>query len=243
MTTQGTWRPNESKQPAPPPKEVLEAPRRRWPKTLIAVAALLLGIGLGNAFFGGELRMDSSLDRLEALTEQLDRANAEIARLRAAEELPPALVAARAERAAIASELDQAIVDGTSMFAAGLPTNAEKYPASPVVTKLLDRYVTAANDGAAQRLLSTFTPDGVLTLMAPQVADWRVSYRGTRIGSDFLAANRYHLRLTSPAAEYGSFAWARYAESADEGVMVVRLQGNKIAHVWFVAASQPVGIN
>jgi len=243
MTTQGTWRPNESTQPSPQPKEILETPTRRWPKALIAVVALLLGIGLGNALFGGELRMDTSLDRLEVLTEQLHRANAEIARLRTEEQLPAALVAARAERSAIAAELDQAIVDGTTMFAAGLPANAERFPASPAVTDLVDDYVTATNDGAAGRLLATFTPDGVLTLMTPQIGGWRSDYRGTEIGSGFLAGKRYHLRLTSPIAEYGSFVWARYAENADEGVLVVRLQGRKIAHAWVVLANQPVGMD
>jgi hypothetical protein len=244
MTTQSTWPPTPPDRPEPvrPPKEILETPQRRWPKTAIAVVALLLGIGLGNAFFDDSSRLDDSLDRLEALTGQLDRANAEVARLRADGTLPDAVVSARAERAALASELDRAVIDGAALFAAGLPDVADRSPATPAVKDLLGTYVAATNEGDVERLLSTFTHDGVLTLEAPMIAGYRTDFRGTEIGSDFLGRGKYSLRLTSPVAQDGSFVWARYRQSGDEGVLVLRLDGRRIAHAWIVQASPPVGL-
>ncbi|MGN6574961.1 MAG: hypothetical protein ACTHKG_04680 [Nocardioides sp.] len=244
MTAQSTWPPTQPDrpEPMPPPKEILETPQRRWPKTAIAVVALLLGIGLGNAFFDDSSRLDDSLDRLETLTGQLDRANAEVARLRANDTLPDAVTQARAERAALATELDRAVVDGATMFMAGLPGVVDRSPATPAVKDLLATYVAATNDGDVGRLLSTFTHDGVLTLMAPMIAGYRTDFRGTEIGSDFLTRGTYHLRLTSPVAEAGSFVWARYRLSGDEGVLMLRLQGRRIAHAWVVEANPPVGL-
>jgi hypothetical protein len=151
-------------------------------------------------------------------------------------------VQTRAERAALASELDRAIVDGAALFTAGLPDVADQSPATPAVNDLLAAYVAATNDGNVEPLLASFTHDGVLTLMAPAIGGYRAEFRGTEIGSDFLTRGKYRMQLVGPAAQYGSFAWVRYRQSGDEGVLVVRLDGRKIAHAWIVEASPPIGL-
>jgi hypothetical protein len=242
MSTQSTWPPAKPQQPAPSSKDILETPPRRWPKTLIAVVALLLGLGLGNAFFGDEGRMDSNLDRLEALAVRLDRANEEIDRLREGDTLPAALVEVRAERAALASELDQTVLAGAQLFTAGLPESADRAPASSTVRRLLDEHVAATNAGSVRRLMATFTSDGVLTMLAPSLGGWRADYRGTEIAAGLRTLGEQRLRLTD-LAQHGDLVWARYGGSPDQGVVVVRVEGRRIAHLWTILLNPPVGID
>jgi hypothetical protein len=242
MSTQSAWSPAQPQQPAPSHKDILETPPRRWPKAVIAVVALLLGLGLGNAFFGDEGRMDNNLDRLEALTGRLDRANAEIDRLREGDTLPAALVEVRAERAALASELDQAVLDGAQLFTAGLPESADRAPASPTVRRLLAEHVAATNAGSVHRLLATFTPDGVLTMLAPSIGGWRADYRGTEIAAGLRTLGQQRLRLTD-LTQHGDFVWARYGGSPDQGVVVARVESRRIAHLWALLLNPPVGID
>ncbi len=132
-------------------------------------------------------------------------------------------------------------MDGAKLFA-GLPASADGSSATPAVKDLLAAHIAAMNDRDPPRLLSTFTPHGVITVMglrsrattltsvAPRLVRTSSSAVPTR------CASRASLRSTARSP------WARYRKAGAKGFFVVRLEGSKIAHVWAVEASSPVGM-
>lgn len=216
------------------PKEVLESVPRSWPTALIAVLALLLGLGVGNVLFRDGRQLEETAARLEVASDRLDAANQEITRLRHEEfvrrlELERVTLAeldARRERDFLAADLDH-----TAVALAGLSDalSADFPAANPTAAAVIEQAMAAARAGDMTRFAAAFTRTGVITAYEPGL---RLEWVGPELE---LVGRHPTLTLTDELTQAGDFVWTAYSDSESTGVLVFRLEDGRIAHQWVMA--------
>lgn len=245
MSSRTSWQPEAKEQLAlTTPKEVLDKPPRRWPVPLMVLVAVLLGMGAGAWVAGNNERaLDATAERLVEVSEQLDTARAELstardelvaaqaelARLQGAERIA---VEARRDHAAALEELEHVVFAAADMLDALPAGSTAALTPDPRDWAVAERSLAAANAGDAQGFRRAFTRDGRVTFVA---AGLREELRGDEVGQAVSPPPR--LRFVGEPAQTGEFLWSRYDETGSSGVVVMRLQGDKILHQWLVAMS------
>lgn len=235
MSMRTAWRPEADEAPVVrTAKEVLDEPPRRWPLPLMVLVAVLLGMGAGAWVAGNNERaLDATAERLVEVSEQLESAHAELSaaqaelvRLQGVERVSGS---ARRDNAAALEDLEQVVFAAAEMFDA-LPagSTADLAPA-PRDLGVLERNVAAAQAQDASRFRDTFTRDGRVTYV---FAGLHQELRGDEMQSLLFPEQ---VRLVGTPAQIGGLLWSRYRETTSSGVVVSRIEGDRIQHQWHVA--------
>lgn len=237
MSMRTAWRPEPKEPPVVrTPEEVLDKPPRRWPVPLMVLAAVLLGMGAG-AWIGGnnEQALDATAQRLVAVSEQLEtartdlsKAQADLTRLQGVQRLAET---ARRDHAVALENLEQVVFAAADMFDR-LPAGAVRRVPVPRDLAVVERSVANANAGDEAAFRALFTRDGWMTFVS---AGLHQEFRGDDVA--LAVATLPRLRLVGEPAQTGEFVWSRYAQAGTSGVLVTRLQGDKILHQWLVVMS------
>jgi ketosteroid isomerase-like protein len=194
---------------------------------LVAVVALLIGLGLGNAFgtSGRDLRvseaqLDSRTSDLQAVREELDRAKQSYDRYR---------VLLSAERKA-RTRAEEGL-EGFARQAARLAGHPVRPVRAGSASRVMGDWAAAQDVGDLQALRATYAPDA--SVSAVQHGVELLGAEGSRdVARTVRAALPGDLTLTTRVLHAGEFAAAGYAVSGSTGVMVIRVVDGRIAQHW-----------
>lgn len=242
MGSRTAWQP-EAKEPLvlKTPKEVLDKPPRRWPLPLMVLVAVLLGMGAGAWIAGNNERaLDATAERLVEVSELLETARTDLAttqedlataqadltRLQGVERVSDH---ARRDNAAALEDLEQIAFAAAEMFDALPAVATEGLAPVPRDLAVLERNIAAAEAQDASRFRDTFTREGRMTFV---LAGLHQELRGDEMHSLLFPRQ---VRLVGRPAQTGEFLWSRYRETNSSGVVVSRLEGDRIQHQWHVA--------
>ncbi len=230
MSTQSPWRPSYSRNPDEPieiHEELDSPPRRRWPMVVVAVVALLVGLGIGNMFGttsrdlrDAEGQIDSATAALQVTERQRDRAEARADALRQDK-------ATEATARTVAEEGLEATAHRLAILAGHPVGQGLSNRHGTLVTGLVD--AATARDLAAVRRLST--PGATVTFSQNHVI--LIAGEGRRDAARALDSGLHgRVELTTDVVGEGQWAVAGYADAATTGVLIVRVVDGKFARLW-----------
>lgn len=231
MSTQSPWRPAQQRAVSGSATvvEELESPPRRWSVILVAVVALLVGMGLGNGFgtsgrdlLETEADLETRTSELQAVQEELQEVTSDYERSR---------VALTSEtRAHTHTEEGLEALARQAALLAGHPVP----PARGAAARVMWRWVHAHGAEDLAPLRATYSPDA--TLSATQDGVQLLAAEGARDVARTVRAALPDLRLTTPVLGSGLFAVAGYTASGwagdVTGVLVLRVVDGRVTQQW-----------
>lgn len=229
MSAQSPWRPSYSPNPDEPieiHEELDSPPRRRWPLVLVALVALITGLGLGNVAGTSARDLDRSVARLDARTSELRVAQAGVDRAWArAEQMRQNLSVQSRQRATAEDGLEAFAREAAAL--AGHPAT----DVGPGQVGVLRAWLgdLEARDGRALR--ASYAADVRLTITQNGVLLEEVAGVGQVVAA-VRQALPSSVHATTRVLQRGQFAAAGYSTPAMSGVIVVHAVDGSITSQW-----------
>lgn len=233
MSTHSPWRPAQQRAMSESPKvsEELESPPRRWPMTLVAVVALLVGLGLGNTFGTSGRDLHETEAQLETRSAELQAAREEAEKVGSAYDRSRLLLASERRAGTVSDEGLEALARDLASLAGHPVVPTRSGAAGKVMRAWVD--VHGAEDLSSLRAI--YTSDATMTAVqnGVQLLDAAGARDVARAARTALPAD---LSLATPVLGSGMFAVAGYTVSGwsgvATGVMVVKVVDGRIARQW-----------
>ena len=211
------------------PREELASPTRRRSVVVLAIAALVLGLGLGNVFGSSARDRDDLAGQLDDRTVELEVTQARTADLEDRVEYFRRLLVEEA-RARAAAEEDMAGLAGAA--AAGRDAGEPPDGTAARTSAALVRWVLAVRSGDRAELVDAYAPRAVVSVQQHEITLVRTTGAG-RAGALAAQSLLSDLRLTGRVRAHGGLAAAGYVHSAGTGVVAVRIVHGRIVRQWF----------
>lgn len=211
------------------PREELTSPRRRRSVVVVAILALLLGLGLGNVLGSAARDRDALSAQLDDRAVELEVALARVDDLELRAERFRTLLTEES-RARVTAEEDLAGLARAA--AAGRAPGEASDETTARTVSALDRWLRAMRSGERAEIVQAYAPAAVVSFQQQEITLARAT--GARRSGDLVAEYvQTDLRLAGPVRAHGGLAAAGYAHRAGTGVIAVRVADGRIVRQWF----------